>query len=83
MQVDPMNPTLKAPGSERLTLRCDYLLSIFAFNFKLRRYNEGTKVDGARSFQFTVQAQSIKRSLLLWDGARRCDTAVRRCRLTL
>jgi len=40
VQVDPMNPTLKAPGSERLKLKCDDLLSNFAFNFNLRRYSE-------------------------------------------
>jgi hypothetical protein len=34
-----MKPTLKAPGSQRLILRCDELLSSFAYNFNLRRYN--------------------------------------------
>ena len=38
MQVDPVNPTLKAPGSMRWTLKYDVLLSNFAFNFHLRRY---------------------------------------------
>jgi hypothetical protein len=36
-----MNPTLKAPVSKHLKLEYDTLLSIFAFNFKLRRYNKG------------------------------------------
>jgi len=36
--VDPIKPTLKAPGSERLKLKCDELLSTSAFNFNLRRY---------------------------------------------
>jgi len=39
VQVDPIKPTSKAPGSDRLQLKCDDLLSKFAFNFKLRRYN--------------------------------------------
>ena len=39
MQVDPIEPTLKAPGSERLKLRCDDMLSSFALEFSLRRFN--------------------------------------------
>jgi len=39
VQVDPITPTLKAPVIERLKLEYDELLSSFAFNFKLRRYN--------------------------------------------
>jgi hypothetical protein len=35
-----MKPTLKAPGSKRLKLKCDNPLSSFAFKFDLRRYNE-------------------------------------------
>jgi len=38
VQVDPMKPTLKAPGTKRLKLKCDVLHPNFAFNFKLRRY---------------------------------------------
>jgi hypothetical protein len=38
VQVDPIKPTLKAPGTEHLKLKCDELLSGFAFNFNLRRY---------------------------------------------
>ena len=40
MQVDPIKPTLKAPGTKRLKLKYDGLLSSFAFKFNLRRYNE-------------------------------------------
>ena len=40
MQVDPIKPTLKAPGTERLKLEYDIPLSSFAFKFNLRRYNE-------------------------------------------
>ena len=38
MQVDPIKPALKATASERLKLKCDDLLSNFAFKFSLRRY---------------------------------------------
>jgi tRNA-dihydrouridine synthase 1 len=34
-----MEPMLKAPGSERLKLKCDVLLLSFAFKFNLRRYS--------------------------------------------
>jgi hypothetical protein len=43
VQVDPIKPTLKAPGTNRLILKYDKLISIFAFNFKLRRYTKGNK----------------------------------------
>jgi len=39
-QVDPIKPTLKAPGTKRLTLKCDDPLSSFGFNVNLRRYNK-------------------------------------------
>ena len=39
MQLDPDQPTLKAPGTECLKLNYDNMLSNFGFNFNLRRYN--------------------------------------------
>jgi hypothetical protein len=39
VQVDPIKPTLKAPGTNRLKLNYDALLSNVAFKFNLRRYN--------------------------------------------
>jgi hypothetical protein len=38
VQVEPMKPMLKAPGTERLKLKYDNLVSRFAFKFNLRRY---------------------------------------------
>ena len=38
MQVDPVKPTLKAPGTKRLTLIYDGPVSISAFTFNLRCY---------------------------------------------
>ena len=35
-----MSPPLKSPGTKRLKLKYDELLSNFAFNFNLRRYNQ-------------------------------------------
>ena len=40
MQVDPIKPTLKAPGANLLTLNGDEPLSTLAFKLKLRRYAE-------------------------------------------
>ena len=38
VQVDPMNPMLKPPGTNLLKVNYDKLLSSLAFNFNLRRY---------------------------------------------
>jgi hypothetical protein len=40
VQVDPVKPTLKAPGSKRLKLKHDEPLSNFAFKISLRRYTK-------------------------------------------
>jgi len=40
VQVDPIKPMLKPPGTKRLKLKYDELLSNVAFKFNLRRYNE-------------------------------------------
>jgi len=37
-KVEPMKPMLNAHETYRLTLKCDQLLSSFAFSFKLRHY---------------------------------------------
>jgi hypothetical protein len=38
VQVEPIKPTLKAPGIKLLKLKCDVLLSNYAFKFNLRYY---------------------------------------------
>jgi len=38
VQVDPMQPKMKAPGAKRLTPKCDEPLSSFAFKFMSRRF---------------------------------------------
>jgi len=42
VQVDPMKPMVKPPGTERLKLKCDILLSTSAFKSNLRRYRAGS-----------------------------------------
>jgi len=41
VQVDPIDPVLKAPATKRLKLKVDELLSSSAFEFNLRRYIKG------------------------------------------
>ena len=38
MQVDPIKPKLKPPGTKRLKLKYDIMHSSFALGFNLRRY---------------------------------------------
>jgi len=40
VQVDPIRPTLKLPGTKRLKLKHDEPLSNFYFKFNLRRYSK-------------------------------------------
>ena len=68
MQVDPIKPTLKAPRTKRLKLKCDEWLSDFAFNFNLCRY-------------IKVRTLSSEPLVMVVDDVFRPDTA-RRCRLT-
>jgi hypothetical protein len=41
VQVDPIKPTLKPPGTKRLKLKYEKLVSSFGFNVNLRRYIKG------------------------------------------
>jgi len=50
VRVDPINTTLKAPGTKRLKLEYDEALSNFAFNFNLRRYTVVKLVDERAAF---------------------------------
>ena len=56
MQVDPMNPKLKPPGTKRLKLKCDILLSTSGFKLNLRRYKE---VDVAVAASASVVGGSV------------------------
>jgi len=49
VQVDPIKPKLKPPGTNCLTLKCDKLLSTSAFKFNLRRYNLASRASPVRS----------------------------------
>jgi hypothetical protein len=49
VQVDPVKPKLKPPGTKHLKLKCDMLLSTSAFKFNVCRYNWGTSIAFAKS----------------------------------
>jgi len=53
VQVDPSKCTLKAPGSKRLKVECDILLSTFGFKNNLRRYIKGLDRDGSKTIDFS------------------------------
>jgi hypothetical protein len=40
VQVKPISPKLKPPGTKRLKLKCDILLSTSAFKYNSRRYSK-------------------------------------------
>jgi hypothetical protein len=44
VQVDSIEPTLKAPGIKRLKLKCDIPLTNVAFKFNLRQYTKAATV---------------------------------------
>jgi hypothetical protein len=50
VQVDPIKPKLKPPGTNHLKLKCDILLSTFALKFKLRRYSMAAYRTATRLF---------------------------------
>jgi hypothetical protein len=50
VQIDPIKPTLKPPGTKRLKLKCDILLSSSAFKSNLHHY---TMVDSLTSMDLT------------------------------
>ena len=60
MQVHPIKPKLKPPGTKRLKLECDGLLSNFGFKFNLRRYTKVAAQAGACSA--AVQAGGLQSS---------------------
>ena len=70
MQVDPIKPTLEAPGCKRLKLQYVKLLSNFAFNFNLRRYSAGAQVTGSYVMGgVRVGANATVSAALLCEGA--------------
>ena len=81
MQVDPTKPTLTAPGPQRLKLKFDGLLSIFAFKIKLRCYNKETHKQLLREMSMdTTDANPAHKRILRHLSM---SATVGRCRLTI
>ena len=70
MQVDPIKPKLKAPGTKRLQLKCDEPLSSSAFKFNLRRYNVVSNIDVMTEtvMGFQNQCKKLPKSLRDWQA---------------
>ena len=72
VQVDPIKTKVKPPGSKRLILKRDVLLSNFAFKFNLRRYmtelclnkNELTSVPAALGALTVLETLKLEKNQL-------------------
>ena len=97
VRVDPIKPTLKAPGIKLLKLKYDKPLSNFAFKFNLRRYILEALLDNSKVEDFALPFK-CKRVLrpyqqegVNWLAFLRrfklhgalCDDMVGRCSFTL
>ena len=60
VQVDPIKPTLKPPGTRRLKLKCHKLLSNVAFNFSMRRYILAVRDEDDTARQLEVRRHNSK-----------------------
>jgi hypothetical protein len=78
VQVDPLKPELTSPRTERLKLKCDALLTTFAFEFNLRRY---IMTDTYKNTNILEACSVEKRLETLTELSESLE--VGRCRLTL
>ena len=54
VQLDPMKPKWKPPGTKRLKLKCDIQLSNFAFNIQLAPLQLGPPSTSGRAWYFML-----------------------------
>ena len=59
VQVDPMKPKLKPPGTKRLKLKCDILLSSSAFKLNLRHSSSVWEPDMAPDGCHSIHAYTM------------------------
>ena len=94
VQVDPIKPTLKPPGTKRLKLKCDELRSSFGFKFNVRRYALGAgnhyaeiQVVDEIFDKHAADKMGIERvgqvMVMIHSGSRGLGHQAGRCRLTL
>jgi hypothetical protein len=74
VQVDHIKPKLKPPGTKRLKLKCDMLLSTIGFKCNLRRYTWVAVCAGDGLYVFDTR---------VWREIAYFQAMVGRCRLTL
>ena len=65
VQVDPMKPKLKPPGTKRLKPKCDTLPSISAFKFHLHHYTRATS--SGRQRTHNPSRSSARRAAAGWE----------------
>ena len=68
VQVDPIKPILRPPGSKHLKLNCDVLLSTFAFKFNLRRFSAGDQVNVLHVIPKCVTPRVTRYDLVIPSG---------------
>ena len=74
MQVEPIKPLLKAPGTKRLKLKFEVPLSNFAFKFNIHHYTSDTAYAGAQgSMQRGMGAGGL---IMGWGPPRCCEDYV-------
>jgi len=83
VQVDPIKPKLKLPGTKRFKLTCDILLSRSAFKFNLLRFIKEDQE--ARQTKLFDQQEKKKREMQVgpggcWEEHLRMFTEVFYCR---
>jgi hypothetical protein len=77
VQVDPIKPKLKAPGTGRLKLKNDKVLSNFAFKFNMRRYTSRCCSAGGNP-PTSTRSNSRRRTALSFPW---CSERLARCSL--
>jgi hypothetical protein len=82
VQVDPIKPKLKPPGTTPLKLQYDEPLSSFAFEFNLRRCTKAKKAKEKERAREKREAEAAERVARVKAEAA-AEEAVGRCRLTL
>ena len=69
MQVDPVKHKFKPPGTKRLKVKCDELVSKFAFKFNLNHYNAAVHAWCATGNDRPDAAEKLVQRMI-HDGAR-------------
>ena len=60
MQVDPFKPTLKAPGTKRLKLKYEKLVSNPGFKLKMRRFSKADDAVREMELKHMIAAEELE-----------------------